>query len=161
LKIKELKVGSEIEYTGELIVMRDAAQKRIKTILEGNLPLPFDLEGKIVFYAGPAKAPEGRSMGSIGPTTSTRMDSYLEMLLNLGVIATVGKGRRNDFVRELCKKYSAVYFIAPSGAAAALSQRIISSKIIAFHDLGPEAVYRLKVKNFPLIVAIDSDGNCL
>lgn len=161
MKIRELEAGTEIEYSGELIVMRDAAQKRIKAMIERHIPLPLSLKGKIVFYAGPAKTPEGSVIGAIGPTTSSRMDSYLEMLLDLGVVATVGKGRRNNFVGDLCKKYSAVYLIAPSGAAAALSQRIVSSGILAFHDLGPEAVYRLKVENFPLIVAIDSKGNCL
>ncbi|AKI97597.1 FumA C-terminus/TtdB family hydratase beta subunit [Kosmotoga pacifica] len=161
MKITELKAGEEISYSGELIVMRDAAQKKIERLLSEGLSLPFSLEGKIVFYAGPAKAPEGLAIGAIGPTTSSRMDIYLEMLLKLGVMATIGKGRRAEFVKELCKKYFSVYFVAPSGTAAALSKRVLSAEMLAFTELGPEAVYKLVVKDFPLLVAIDSRGTSI
>jgi len=159
LKIDELKVGEEVKYSGELLVMRDAAQKRIKNFLERNKTLPLKLEGKIVFYAGPARSPDGKKCGAIGPTTSARMDEYLEMLYSLGVVATVGKGKRSNWVVDMCRKWKRVYFVTPSGAAAYLSRCVESIETVAFEDLGPEAIYRIHVKNFPLLVAIDVWGN--
>lgn len=150
-----------IHFSGEFIVMRDAAQKRIRKILESKGQLPFSLKEKFVFYAGPAKKAAGSTIGAIGPTTSIRMDPFVEMLLKLGIRATIGKGNRNDYVRELCKKYSALYFITSSGTAAALSKKVVKAEIVAFPELGPEAVYRLEVEKFPLIVAIDSFGNSI
>lgn len=161
LKIVELKAGEMIQYCGELIVMRDAAQKKIREVLEFKDQLPFSLEGKIVFYAGPARKAAGSVIGAIGPTTSIRMDPFLEMLLKLGVKATIGKGKRNKYVKELSKKYSAVYFITSSGTATALSKKVVEAEIIAFPELGPEAIYRLEVKEFPLLVAIDSKGKSI
>ncbi|OAA31649.1 fumarate hydratase [Kosmotoga arenicorallina S304] len=161
MKIPEFKVGEMIHFSGEFIVMRDAAQKRLREILETKGEIPLYLKEKIIFYAGPAKKVSGSEIGAIGPTTSIRMDPFLEMLLKLGVRATIGKGRRNDYVRELCQKYSALYFITSSGTAAALSKKVVKADIIAFPELGPEAVYRLEVEKFPLIVAIDSFGNSI
>ena len=158
-EILEFKVGQFVSYSGEMIVMRDAAQKRLKEINQNKQEVPFSLENKIVFYAGPANPPENAKIGAIGPTTSERMDLFLEMLYNFGVVATVGKGKRSDLAIELCKKYSRVYFLAPSGAAAYLSKTVTNIELVAFSDLGPEAVYRINVKGFPLIVAIDKNGD--
>ncbi|ABV33483.1 MULTISPECIES: FumA C-terminus/TtdB family hydratase beta subunit [Pseudothermotoga] len=159
MNLVKLNVGERIDYSGEFLIMRDAAQKRIKMMIDhGEQPL-IDLSGKIVFYAGPTNPKNNRR--AIGPTTSERMDNYLEILYKLGVIATVGKGKRGKVARELCKKYNRVYFITPSGAAAALSTHIEDIRLIAFDDLGPEGIYVAKVVNFPLIVAIDSLGNDL
>ncbi|AEH50503.1 FumA C-terminus/TtdB family hydratase beta subunit [Pseudothermotoga thermarum] len=159
LNFLSLNAGDYIRYSGEFLVMRDAAQKRIRQMLKEGRDLPIDLSGKIVFYAGPAKSKDGKF--SIGPTTSARMDQYLQMLFELGVVATVGKGKRSKLACELCAKFRRVYFVAPSGAAAALSQHVDSILPIAFEDLGPEAIYLLKVKDFPLIVAIDSNGQTI
>jgi len=158
-EIRKFKVGETIKYYGELIVMRDAAQRRLRELIAGSKELPIYLGGKIVFYAGPAKPPKNSKIGAIGPTTSERMDEFLEMLYYLGVIATIGKGKRSDLAVELCKKYQRVYFIAPSGAAAYLSKCVINAEVIAFFELGPEAIYRIEVRDFPLMVAIDSLGN--
>jgi len=141
--------------------MRDQAQKRLKELLEKRKKLPVNLEGQIVFYAGPARTPQGKPMGAIGPTTSARMDDYLEILFELGVIATVGKGKRSRKANEACKKWKRVYFVTPSGTAAALSKRVKNARVLAFEDLGPEAVYEIEVEGFPLVVAIDSEGNSI
>lgn len=161
LKIENLKAGEEIKYTGELIVMRDAAQKRLMETLDKNLELPVELKEKMVFYAGPAKTPSDRAIGAIGPTTSNRMDSFLEMLFKLGVTATIGKGKRGTLCRELCERFKRVYFVAPSGAAAALSKKVKSVEVLAYEDLGTEAIRKLTVEDFPLIVAVDSTGKDL
>lgn len=157
LNPRELKISERINYSGILLIMRDAAQKRIQDLLEQKKVLPFDLSGQIVFYAGPTKSLNGKV--AIGPTTSERMDRYLRMLFELGVVATVGKGKRGELARNLCREYGRVYFVAPSGAAAALSEHVKKIELIAFDDLGPEAVYKIEVVEFPLIVAIDSEGN--
>lgn len=122
MKVEELKAGQEVRYSGKLIVMRDQAQKRLKELLEKEERLPVNLEGQIVFYAGPARTPQGKVIGAIGPTTSARMDDYLEMLFRLGVVATVGKGKRSKKAIDACKRWKRVYFITPSGTAAALSK---------------------------------------
>ena len=159
--IETLGAGDFIEYTGELLTMRDSAQRRIEECLLTGKRMDLDLKDKIIFYAGPAKKPKNMISGSIGPTTSMRMDRYLEMLFKLGVVATVGKGKRTDVVRDLCRKYRRVYFVTPSGASAYLATKIEHIEVIAFHDLGPEAVHRLYVRNFPLLVYIDSHGETL
>jgi fumarate hydratase subunit beta len=158
-EITKLKVGELLQYTGELIVMRDAAHQRLLELLSKNLQLPVDLTGKIVFYAGPANSPRSSKIGAIGPTTSERMDKYLEMIFKLGVLATVGKGKRSDLALNLCIKYKRVYFITPSGAAAYLSKCVKDIRLLAFPELGPEAIYNINVKDFPLMVAIDTSGN--
>ncbi len=159
LNLKELRISERINYSGTFLIMRDAAQKRIQNLVEQKKPLPFELSNQIVFYAGPTK-PLNEKV-AIGPTTSERMDRYLKMLFELGVLATVGKGKRSELAKNLCQQYQRVYFVAPSGAAAALSEHISKIELLAFEDLGPEAVYRLEVVDFPLIVAIDSHGNSL
>ncbi|RAM57929.1 fumarate hydratase [Mesotoga sp. SC_3PWM13N19] len=158
MRIEELRVGDELDYSGEFLVMRDAAQKRLSMMIEKNEELPVNLDKRIVFYAGPAKSVNGL-FGAIGPTTSSRMDSFLEMLYLKGVLATVGKGKRSRIAASICKNYGRVYFLAPSGAAAALAGTILSMKVLAFEDLGTEAIFSTQVKNFPLYVAIDSLGN--
>lgn len=158
MEIERLKAGDLISYSGEMIVMRDAAQRRLMEMYLRGSKLPVSLSDAIVFYAGPAKAPGGKSVGAIGPTTSVRMDGYLEMLYEFGVIATVGKGKRTNKAVELCKRYGKVYFVTPSGCAAAMSKRIDKMEILAFEDLGAEAIYRIECHDFPLLVAIDSSG---
>lgn len=159
MNLRELRVSERLNYTGSFLIMRDAAQRRIQDLLEQKKALPFDLSDQIVFYAGPTKPLKDRV--GIGPTTSERMDGYLRMLFELGVVATVGKGRRSELAKNLCRLYKRVYFVAPSGAAAALSEHVKKIELLAFEDLGPEAVYRIDVVDFPLIVAIDSEGNDL
>ncbi|MGM0641049.1 MAG: FumA C-terminus/TtdB family hydratase beta subunit [Thermotogota bacterium] len=156
-----LAAGQFIEYTGEMIIMRDAAHKKIYDFYNENKKIPIDFKNKIIFYAGPAKKPENEIIGSIGPTTSKRMDDYLEIMYKLGIKSTIGKGNRSDFVSVLNKQYKRNYFICPSGAAAALSTKILKYEIIAFEELGAEAIQRIEVKDFPLIVAIDEKGNNL
>ncbi|HOO73865.1 MAG TPA: FumA C-terminus/TtdB family hydratase beta subunit [Tepiditoga sp.] len=158
LKFEELKAGEIINYTGGLIVMRDAAHKRIKEMKERNEKLPVDFKDKIIFYAGPAKKPDFQAVGSIGPTTSNRMDGFLEIMYQLGISATVGKGKRSGFVAGLNKKYSKVYFVTPSGMAAMLSQKVKKHTVLAFDDLGTEAIQELIVEDFPLMTAIDVNG---
>ncbi|MEN3007482.1 FumA C-terminus/TtdB family hydratase beta subunit [Pseudothermotoga sp.] len=159
MNLTQLKAGEQVRYSGSMIVMRDAAQKRLESLLNHNQRLPLDMSGKIVFYAGPTRVVNGRFV--IGPTTSERMDKYLKMLFELGVLATVGKGKRSELAKKLCREYKRVYLLAPSGAAAALSEYVESMTLLAFEDLGTEAIYEINVRNFPLIVAIDSDGRDL
>lgn len=159
LNLRELKISERINYSGLFLIMRDAAQRRIQDLLEHKKTLPFELSSQIVFYAGPTKSLNGKV--AIGPTTSERMDRYLKMLFELGVVATIGKGKRSEIARNLCQEYERVYFVAPSGAAAALSEYVKKIELLAFEDLGPEAVYKIEVVDFPLIVAIDSKGNDL
>lgn len=159
LNLRELKISERINYCGSFLIMRDAAQRKIQDLLEHKKMLPFELSGQMVFYAGPTKSLNGKV--AIGPTTSERMDRYLKMLFELGVVATVGKGKRSEIARNLCQEYKRVYFVAPSGAAAALSEYVKKIELLAFEDLGPEAVYKIEVVDFPLIVAIDSKGNDL
>lgn len=159
LKISELKIGDTLSYSGELIIMRDAAQKRLTNLQNENKTLPVELKDKIVFYAGPAKTADGFVIGAIGPTTSSRMDGFLEMLFDKGVIATIGKGKRTSLANKMCKKYGRVYLLAPSGAAASLALHIKKVEVLAFEDLGPEAIRKVYVENFPVIVGIDSFGN--
>jgi fumarate hydratase subunit beta len=158
-EIEKLRIGELLQYTGELIVMRDAAHQKLLELLSKNSQLPVDLNEKIVFYAGPANPPKNSKIGSIGPTTSERMDKYLEMIFKLSVLGTVGKGKRSDLAVKLCIKYKRVYFITPSGAAAYLSKCVKDIKILAFPELGPEAIYNINVEDFPLMVAIDTNGS--
>lgn len=161
MAVKKLKAGDSILYNGEMIIMRDAAQKKIRQFQNTPLDLPVDLKDKLIFYAGPAKTPSNSVIGAIGPTTSARMDQYLEMLFLLGVKATIGKGERSDSVKELCRKYKGIYFLAPSGSAAALSQCINYHEILLFEELQSEAIQKIIVEDFPLIVAIDSKGHSI
>lgn len=154
-EIKALQAGDEILISGNIYTARDAAHR-----LFGKKP-PFDPKGAILYYASPTPAKPGKVIGSIGPTTSTRMDPFLPQLLKLGLKITIGKGRRGEEAKAAMKKYKAVYLVVPGGAAALLSKHVKKSTVIAFPDLGPEAVLELEVVDFPALVAIDSKGNDL
>ena len=157
--VAKLKAGDVVKLSGTIYTARDAAHKRLCDMLDNNQELPFPLEGAVIYYVGPTPAPEGRPIGSAGPTTSYRMDTYAPRLHSLGVKASVGKGKRNEAVCEALKEHTGVYFGATGGAGALLSQCITDAKVIAFDDLGPEAIRELTVKDFPLLVVNDSHGN--
>ena len=156
---ESLCAGDVVYLTGTVYVARDAAHKRMKEALDRGEPLPFDIRGAVIYYMGPSPAREGRPIGSAGPTTSGRMDRYTPELLDLGLKGMIGKGRRTAEVIEAVKRNKAVYFAAVGGAGALLSKKIFSSEIIAYDDLGAEAVRRIEVGNFPVIVAVDSQGH--
>lgn len=158
---KKLRAGDYVYLTGTVYTARDAAHKRMQETLEKGEALPFPVENSIVYYMGPSPAREGRPIGSAGPTTASRMDKYAPGLLDLGMIGMIGKGKRSDAVKEAIIRNGAVYFAAVGGAGALLSKSIQSSEVIAYDDLGTEAVRRLEVANFPVIVVIDSEGNNL
>ncbi len=154
----ELRAGDVFYYTGTLYTARDAAHARLKALADAGEPLPADFRGAVLYYAGPAPAPPGKVTGSIGPTTSSRMDAYIDYMPRFGVRAMIGKGPRSAAVREACRRFGMVYFVAAGGAGALLAGRVRSSETVAFGDLGCEAVRRLEVENFPLIVAYDTAG---
>lgn len=156
--VVQLRAGDVVKLSGLIYSARDAAHKRIIELLDKGEDAPFPLEGAVVYYVGPTPAPPGRPIGSAGPTTSYRMDSYAPRLHSLGLKASIGKGKRNDAVKDALKRYKAVYFGATGGAGALLSQCIEHSKVIAFEELGPEAVRAMKVKDFPLLVVNDCHG---
>jgi fumarate hydratase subunit beta len=156
--VAQLKAGDVVKLSGVIYSARDAAHKRIIDLLDKGEDTPFPLQGAVVYYVGPSPAPPGRPIGSAGPTTSYRMDTYAPRLHGLGLKASIGKGKRNDAVKQALKDHTAVYFGATGGAGALLSQCIEQSKVIAFEELGPEAVRAMKVKDFPLLVVNDSHG---
>lgn len=156
-----LKAGDYVYLTGTIYTARDAAHKRMYEALERGEKLPFDVKNNTIYYMGPSPAREGRPIGSAGPTTASRMDKYAPSLLDLGLIGMIGKGKRNPAVHEAIVRDKAVYFAAVGGAGALLSKCITSSEVIAYDDLGTEAVRKLTVKDFPVIVVIDSDGRDL
>lgn len=158
---KSLKSGDYVYITGTIYTARDAAHKRMYEALAEGKELPIDLAHNIIYYMGPSPAREGRPIGSAGPTTASRMDKYAPSFLDLGLKGMIGKGKRNDKVHEAIVRNGAVYFAAVGGAGAILSQRILSSEVIAYDDLGTEAIRKLEVKDFPVIVVIDSEGNDL
>lgn len=158
---KTLKAGDYVYITGTIYTARDAAHKRMDETLNRNESLPIDVNGNIIYYMGPSPAREGRPIGSAGPTTATRMDKYAPRLLDMGLIGMIGKGKRQKPVVDAIIKNGAVYFAAVGGAGALLAQRIIKSEVVAYDDLGTEAIRKLEVKDFPVIVVIDSDGNNL
>ena len=156
-----LKAGDYVYITGTIYTARDAAHKRMDETLNRNERLPIDVNGNIIYYMGPSPAREGRPIGSAGPTTATRMDKYAPRLLDMGLIGMIGKGKRQKPVVDAIIRNGAVYFAAVGGAGALLAQRIIKSEVVAYDDLGTEAIRKLEVKDFPVIVVIDSDGNNL
>ena len=158
-KANELKAGDAVLLSGEIICARDAAHKRFFELLDAGKDLPFDPKGAVIYYAGPTPAKPGTVIGSCGPTTSARMDAFTPRMLDLGVCATVGKGKRSDEVLEAMKRNGAPYFCAVGGAGALASKCIVKSEVIAFEELGCEAVRRMTFENFPLIVGIDAAGN--
>ena len=159
--VKELKAGDYVYLTGTIYTARDAAHKRMYEALKNGDALPFDIEGNVIYYMGPSPAREGRPIGSAGPTTASRMDKYAPDLLDLGLKGMIGKGKRTDAVKAAIVRNGAVYFAAVGGAGALHSQRIKSSEVIAYDDLGTEAIRKLYVEDFPVIVVIDSEGNNL
>lgn len=155
-----LTAGDIVLLSGTLYTARDAAHKKFHELLLAGKELPFPTQGAVIYYCGPTPARPGKVIGSAGPTTSGRMDAYTpELLEQTGVLGMVGKGKRNQAVIEAIKSKGAVYFHAVGGAGALISQSIVAAEVIAFPELGPEAVFRLEVKNLPVIVAIDSQGN--
>ena len=158
---KSLHSGDYVYITGIIYTARDAAHKRMAEALSAGQPLPIDMKNNIIYYMGPSPAREGRPIGSAGPTTATRMDKYAPTLLDLGEKAMIGKGKRSQEVRDAIVRNGAVYFAAVGGAGALLSRAITSSEVIAYDDLGTEAIRKLTVKDFPAIVVIDAEGNNL
>ena len=160
-EIQDLRAGDYVYLTGTIYTARDAAHKRMWEALEKGEQLPIEMNNNIIYYMGPSPAREGRPIGSAGPTTATRMDKYAPTLLDLGEKAMIGKGKRSKEVIDAIVRNHAVYFAAVGGAGALLSKCITKSEVIAYDDLGTEAIRRLEVKNLPVITVIDCDGNNL
>ena len=156
-----LKAGDYVYLTGTIYTARDAAHKRMQETLDRVEELPLKMENNVIYYMGPSPAREGRQIGSAGPTTASRMDKYAPRLLDLGLKGMIGKGKRSKEVADAIVRNGAVYFAAVGGAGALLSKSITSSEVIAYDDLGTEAIRRLTVNNFPVIVVIDAQGNNL
>ncbi|GAV23619.1 fumarate hydratase [Carboxydothermus pertinax] len=159
--IEKLTIGDEVLLNGIIYTGRDAAHKKLFELLEKGEELPVDLKGQILYYVGPTPAKPGRVIGSAGPTTSGRMDKYTPRLLDYGLKGMIGKGLRNKEVQEAIVRNKAIYFAAIGGAGALLSKTIVKSEVVAYPDLGPEAIYRLEVVDFPAIVVIDARGQNL
>ncbi len=156
-----LRAGDYVYLTGTIYTARDAAHKRMQEALDAGHSLPFDVRGNVIYYMGPSPAREGRPIGSAGPTTASRMDKYTPALLDLGLLGMVGKGRRSPAVREAVIRNHAVYFAAVGGAGALLSKSIKAAEVIAYEDLGTEAIRKLWVEDFPVIVCMDAQGTDL
>lgn len=159
--IRTLRSGDMVYITGTIYTARDAAHKRMAEALSKGESLPLDMKDNVIYYMGPSPARDGRPIGSAGPTTASRMDKYAPDLLDLGLGAMIGKGKRNQGVIDAIVRNGAVYLAAIGGAGALLSKAIISSEVIAYDDLGTEAIRKLKVERFPAIVVIDPEGNNL
>lgn len=159
--VEDLKAGDNVLLTGTIYTGRDAAHKRLVDLLDSGEELPVDLKGQIIYYVGPSPAKPGQVIGSAGPTTSNRMDSYTPQLLEIGLKGMVGKGSRSAEVKAAISKYKGVYFAAVGGAAALIARAIKESEVVAYDDLGPEAIRRLYVEDFPLIVVNDVEGQDL
>lgn len=157
-QISSLRVGDEILLSGAVYTARDQAHKRLVEAIKKGKKLPFDLKGKIIYYCGPTKTPKGKAIGACGPTTSSRMDSFVPYLLKSGLKGMIGKGDRSSDIVKVIKKYKAMYFLTYAGCGALLAKHVKNAKPVAYKDLGPEAIYKLEVRSFPLIVAIDSKG---
>lgn len=158
---KALRAGDYVYLSGTIYTARDAAHKRMYEALEQGENLPIEMNNNVIYYMGPSPAREGRAIGSAGPTTSSRMDKYAPSLLDLGLKGMIGKGKRSQAVKDAIVRNGAVYFAAVGGAGALLSRSIIASEVIAYDDLGTEAIRKLTVKEFPVIVVIDSEGHDL
>ena len=159
--IKDLKAGDRVLLSGVVLTGRDAAHKRLVALLEEGKPLPIELQGETIYYVGPAPARPGHVVGTAGPTSSYRMDPYTPRLLSLGLKGMIGKGERGEAVIQAIREYGAVYFGAVGGSAVLISRSIIKSEVVAYEDLGPEAIHRFHIKDFPAVVAIDAQGNNL
>ncbi len=159
--ILSLQAGDEVCLSGEIYTARDQAHKRLTETIKNKKKLPVDLRGAIIYYCGPAKTPAGKVIGSCGPTTSRRMDAFTPLLLKYGLKGMIGKRSCSKEVRLAIKKYKAVYLLAPAGCGALISKYVKGAKSIAYQDLGPERIMKLKVKDFPLIVGIDAKGRSI
>ncbi|MFH1406854.1 MAG: FumA C-terminus/TtdB family hydratase beta subunit [Candidatus Omnitrophota bacterium] len=157
----KLKAGDKVLLSGYIYTARDQAHKRFVDALFKDKKMPIPLRNEVIYYCGPTPAPKGHIIGSCGPTTSSRMDDFTPALLRQGIAATIGKGRRSEKVRLAIKKYKAVYFAAVGGAGAYFAGKVESCKRIAYSDLGPESIYKLKVRDFPVYVAIDQKGHSI
>lgn len=157
----KLEAGDYVYLTGTIYTARDAAHKRMQECLDKGESLPIDIKDQIIYYMGPSPAREGKVIGSAGPTTAGRMDRYTPTLLDMGLGAMIGKGKRTEDVMKAIVRDGSVYFAAVGGAGALLSKAIVKSDVVAYEDLGTEAIRRLEVKDFPVIVVADSKGNCL
>lgn len=157
--IATLKAGDMVLLSGEIYTGRDAAHKRLFELIQAGAGLPLDINGKVIYYAGPCPAKPGEPIGSVGPTTSGRMDAYSPLLIENGLKMMIGKGYRNQAVKEAIVKHGGLYFVAIGGAAALMAKCVKSAEVVAFEDLGTEAIRRLAVDKLPVIVAIDSKGN--
>jgi len=160
-QIAKLKVGNKVLLSGVIYTARDQAHKRLVDSIKQKKRLPIDLNGQVIYYCGPTLRPKGRIIGSCGPTTSSRMDEFSPTLLKRGLRAMIGKGRRSSSVVAAIKEYHAVYFLTYAGCGALLSQYVKGCRIVAYRELGPEAIYRLEVEEFPLIVGIDIRGKSI
>jgi fumarate hydratase subunit beta len=158
---QELRAGDYVYLSGTIYVARDAAHKRMMEVLDNGGELPFEIKDSTIYYMGPSPAREGQVIGSAGPTTASRMDKYAPRLLDLGSKAMIGKGKRSDAVVDAIVRNHAVYFAAIGGAGALISKCIKKSEVVCYDDLGAEAIRKLEVENFPMIVVIDSEGNNL
>jgi len=156
--LSKLRAGDQVSFSGVIYTARDQAHKKLAELIKNKKKLPLKLKNQTIYYCGPSATPRGKVIGSCGPTTSSRMDEFAGLLLGFGLLAMIGKGRRSKKVRDLIKKKRAVYLIAPAGCGALLARGVKSKKLVCFKELGPEAVYRLEVENFPLIVGIDTKG---
>jgi fumarate hydratase subunit beta len=159
--VERLKIGDRVLITGVIYTGRDAAHKRLFDLLQEGKDLPFDIRGQIIYYVGPTPAKPGQVFGSAGPTTSYRMDAYAPSLIGRGLKGMIGKGMRSDAVKEAMKKHKAVYLAATGGAGALLGKRVKKAQVVAYEDLGPEAIRRLEVEDLPVIVINDVNGNDL
>jgi fumarate hydratase subunit beta len=159
--VEKLKAGDRVLISGVIYTGRDAAHKRLIGLLKEGKSLPFDIQGQVIYYVGPTPAKPGRAFGSAGPTTSYRMDAYAPSLIERGLKGMIGKGMRNDAVKEAIRRHKAVYFAATGGAGALLGKRVKKAEVVAYEDLGPEAIRRLEVEDFPAIVVNDVQGNDL
>lgn len=159
--VGKLKIGERILLNGVIYTGRDAAHKRLFDLLKEGKPFPFDIRGQVIYYVGPTPARPGQVFGSAGPTTSYRMDAYAPALIEKGLKGMIGKGMRSEAVKEAMKKYQAVYFAATGGAGALLAKRVKKAEVVAYEDLGPEAIRRLEVEDLPVIVINDVRGNDL
>ncbi|EDM23695.1 Fe-S-containing hydro-lyase [Caminibacter mediatlanticus TB-2] len=159
--VEKLKAGDIVYLNGIIYTARDAAHKRLVDLINEGKELPFDLNGAVIYYVGPTPPKPGEVIGSAGPTTSYRMDPYAPILIEHGLKGMIGKGKRNQDVIEACKKHKAVYFGAVGGAAALIAKAIKKAEVIAYPELGPEAIRRLEVENFPVVVVNDTYGNDL
>ena len=160
-QIGSFSAGQELLFSGTVYMLRDQAHKRLLDAIRMRKKLPFDLKGQIIYYCGPTKTPPGKIIGSCGPTTSSRMDSFTPSLLRCGIKGMIGKGARSAQVIDAIRRFKAVYFLAPAGCGALLAKKVKKVTLIAYVDLGPEAIRRCEVKDFPLIVGIDASGRSI